>query len=163
MDPTEGDIVWVDTNVLLTATDRHRAGHRDAQRVIAGIARSGIHLALSGQILREYLVVATRPADVNGLGLAPTDALANAEEFLRHTAFYEETEAVAARLREVVRAKGITGARIHDANVAATMSVHGVRFLLTENADDFGEMPGVRVVQLPALAARLPAEEPNSA
>ena len=29
----------------------------------------GWHLAASGQILREYLVVATRPLDANGLGL----------------------------------------------------------------------------------------------
>lgn len=37
---------------------------------------SGSVLYTSGQILREYLVVATRPVHHNGLGLARPDAVA---------------------------------------------------------------------------------------
>ena len=69
MVPAAGDILFVDTNVLLTATDESRPQHRDAGRLFGESGLHGLHLAASGQILREYLVVATRPPDTNGLGL----------------------------------------------------------------------------------------------
>ena len=64
---TVGDTLFVDTNVLLTATDESRPLHREATRLLTGEVIQGLSLAASGQVLREYLVVATRPADVNGL------------------------------------------------------------------------------------------------
>jgi len=71
------DAVLIDTNVLLSATTPARKLHRHALTVLADWPQQGIPLWVSGQALREYLVVATRPADVNGLGLAVEDALAN--------------------------------------------------------------------------------------
>lgn len=155
MDPKIGDTVFVDTNVLLTATDIGRPHHQEAQQVIAGAGPAGIHLALSGQILREYLAVATRPIEANGLGLIPADAAANAEEFLRHTVFYEETEDVSARLRDLTRSCGLVGKHIHDGNVAATMLVYGLSLLLTQNPGDFGGMPEIHPVTLVALARQI--------
>lgn len=159
MEPKAGDIVFVDTNVLLTATDRRRNQHQEAQSVIAGAGSAGIHLALSGQILREYLVVATRPTEANGLGLGPADAVKNIEAILGHTLFYDETENVSAQLRELTRSRGLRGRRIHDGNVAATMRANGVTFLLTQNAEDFDGMPDVCPVALAVLARQLPAGE----
>ena len=161
MEPKAGDIVFVDTNILLAATDRDRPQHQDAQRVIARATNSGIHLALSGQILREYLVVATRPPDVNGLGLSTSDALGNVEEFLHHTVLYEETEDVSVRLREVTKANELTGKRIHDANIVATMLAHGLPFLLTMNPDDFKAIPGIQLVELAELAHRTDEASPD--
>ena len=59
MAPRAGEILFVDTNVLLTATDELRPHHQAAQRLIAESGARGVHLAVSGQILREYLVDAT--------------------------------------------------------------------------------------------------------
>ena len=105
-------------------------------------------MALNGQILREYLVVATRPAEANGLGLSGKDALANVDEFLRRMVVYDETEDVARRLRLLMRSCGLTGRRIHDANVAATMLANRLSQIMTQNADDFKGMPGVATVSL---------------
>jgi predicted nucleic acid-binding protein len=138
-----GDVLFVDTNVLLTATDELREHHRDAQHILTGAAGRGVHLAVSGQILREYLVVATRPSAGNGLGLRPEDALSNVEAFLKHVVVYDETEAVSRRLRELVRTGALAGTRIHDANVAATMLTHGLTKILTQNAPDFDGLPGI--------------------
>jgi predicted nucleic acid-binding protein len=143
-----GDVLFVDTNVLLTATDELRAHHHDARHILAGAAGKGFHLAVSGQILREYLVVATRPSDRNGLGLCSEDALRNVEAFLKHVVIYDETEAVSRRLRELVRTGALAGARIHDANVAATMLTHGLTKILTQNALDFDGLPGIVTLDL---------------
>lgn len=72
---------FIDTNVLLTATAPARSGHASALALLeSGFAERT--LFLSGQVIREYIVVATRPAAVNGLGLAPDHAVGNARQFL---------------------------------------------------------------------------------
>jgi len=64
--------VLLDTNVLLTATTPALALHEAALEILnAGSDRGA--LVTSGQVLREYLVVATRPVEVNGLGLSPEE------------------------------------------------------------------------------------------
>ena len=156
---TVGDILFLDTNILLTATHRKREQHSNVLRIIADAGRAGLHLALSGQILREYLVVATRPPEANGFGLDETDALANIDQFMCHAMFYEETEAVSTRLRRLIETCGFSGKRIHDANVAATMLVHGVKHLLTQNPRDFEGIPGVNILDITAIVGFLDSGE----
>ena len=148
-----GEVVFVDTNVLLSATDESRAHHREAFRLIAESGTRGVHLAASGQILREYLVVATRPAEVNGLGLAVADATANLQQFLRYLHTYDETESVAGRLRDLGLGHGLRGKRFHDANIVATMAAHGIRTLVTENEDDFTAFDDIETVTIAGLTA----------
>lgn len=148
-----GEILFVDTNVLLSATDTLRQRHRDACRLFAESASWGIHLAASGQILREYLAVATRPADANGLGLQVGEATANVRQFLRFIHLYDETRAVAARLCELGLSRGLRGKRFHDANIVATMATHGIRALVTEDADHFATFDEIETVALADVAA----------
>lgn len=140
--------VFLDTNVLLAATDEDRGSHGDALVALNERPSTGSTLYLSGQILREYLVVATRPVGANGLGLSRPDALANAQAFTERATLLEETAAVAMSLRQLVATRRVSGKRIHDANVVATMATHGVRALLTENVDDFTGFPEIEVVPL---------------
>ncbi|MXW50684.1 MAG: type II toxin-antitoxin system VapC family toxin [Gammaproteobacteria bacterium] len=148
MVPKVGDVVFIDTNVLLTATEESRPNHEAAHRLIAESDRSGMHLAVSGQILREYMVVATRPVDVNGLGLNPRDAIGNVEAFLGFLRLYDETEAVADKLRRLGQKHGLQGKRFHDANIVATMSVHGIRVLVSDNFKDFAVFDDIDAVAL---------------
>ena len=78
MASTAGDILFVDTDVLLAATDESLPQHREAGRLLSQSGLHGVHLAASGQNLREYLFVATRPPDTNGPGLQVRDAMAEA-------------------------------------------------------------------------------------
>jgi len=143
-----GDVLFLDTNVLLIATDRSRAGHTVAQKILIAGSSGTIHLAFSGQIIREYLVVATRPLDVNGLAMSTADALRNVAAFRRRTLFFDETEAVSNQLDDLVKLGNIAGKRIHDANVAATMIVHKIPILISENGDDFSPFPDVSVLRI---------------
>lgn len=134
---TSGDRVVVDTNVLLAATDPERKLHPQALTVLNEWPNRGHRLCVSGQILREYMVVATRPAEANGLALAVPSALANVAALSARLRLLEETERVALRLRELVRSTDCTGSRIHDANVVATARAHGVGRLVTANVRHF--------------------------
>ncbi|HXV63188.1 MAG TPA: PIN domain-containing protein [Vicinamibacteria bacterium] len=55
-------LVLVDTNVLLSASTPARVEHGDALRILNQWPKEEFRLCTSGQILGEYLVVATRPS-----------------------------------------------------------------------------------------------------
>jgi len=129
--------VLLDTNVLLDATTPARNLHRAARRVLDDWPNRGIQLCISGQIFREYLVVATRSAEVNGLGLAVEDALANVAAFRGRCRFLAEDREVAERLYDLLDDIACSGKQVHDANVVATCLVHGVPTIVTANTGDF--------------------------
>ena len=64
-----GSLLLLDTNILLAATNTGRVNHKMSRQIFPACRTSGIHVAVCGQILREYLVVCTRPTENNGLGL----------------------------------------------------------------------------------------------
>ncbi len=127
---------FVDTNVLLTATAPARAGHRSALSLLeSGFAERS--LFLSGQVLREYIVVATRPAAGNGLGLATDRAMGNARQFLARANFLPEDGSVRDALFRLLEVVPCAGKQVHDANIVATMVAHRVGVLVTLNPRDF--------------------------
>lgn len=140
---TAGDRVFCDTNVLLAATDRSRAEHADCQRALTGCGEHGVDCYTAPQILREYLVVATRPADVNGLGLSMADARANLRAWRRRAYLLDEDAAVCKRLDELLAAVDCRGKRVHDANVLAVMRCHGIEHLITANGSEFAAFHSV--------------------
>ena len=145
-------IVLADTNVLLSATAPLRPLHQAALRVLNDWPNQGVILATSSQILREYLAVATRPVEVNGLGLGVDDALANIAAFRGRMRLFVESEAVWDRLRALIAAYGCRGKQIHDANIVATALISGVAILVTANAGDFIRFASeIEVVDLAAL------------
>jgi len=152
---TRGDLVCVDTNILLSATDTSRPEHEKARAVFSSALRVGIHLTLSGQIIREYLVVSTRPTVVNGLGLPLPDALHNIEQFKRRSVLLEESEAVTMKLLELVRLYGITCKQIHDANIVAMMVTNGISALITQNTGDFSSFRDITCINIEAFHREL--------
>jgi predicted nucleic acid-binding protein len=127
----------LDTNVILSATDESRDQHRQAMLIFNNWAGSGTTLYASGQIMREYLAVATRPADKNGLGLKQADAVANVRAFRARASLLTEDSKVADCLLGLLDEIPCAGKQIHDANVVATMLVHGIEYLITMSLADF--------------------------
>ena len=142
----------LDTNVLVSSTASRRKLHEVARNVVQW-PMSGKQACVSGQILREYLVVATRPLESNGLGLTPAEAVANVSAFRSLMHCLEENEEVQERLAELVLTHECRGVVIHDANVVATALAHGVPAIVTENWEDFRRFDQlVEVVPLASIA-----------
>jgi len=133
----------LDTNVLLAATDEGRAEHRDALTVVNDWAAGHTSLYTSGQVLREYFSVATRPAERNGLGLSVTDALGNVRAFRKRTILLAEDAKVTDRLVGLLADVRCEGKQVHDANIVATMLVHGIDTVVTMNFADFARFKGL--------------------
>jgi predicted nucleic acid-binding protein len=141
----------LDTNVLLAATDEGRAEHDAALSVLNDWPGRGTTLYVSGQVTREYLSVATRPAVKNGLGLHLADALANVRALRGRASLLVEDGKVADRLLTLLDDTACGGKQVHDANIVATMLVHGIDAIITINLDDFMKFGRyVRLIRLNA-------------
>jgi predicted nucleic acid-binding protein len=148
MAPRNAETALLDTNVLIDATDVARPRHTAALALLE--RRRG--LALSAQVAREYLVVATRPTTVNGLGLAVRDALDNLGEFRRVVRLLPEERALLPQLLLLLKAVPCEGKSIHDALLVATLRVHRVRILVTSNPTHFARFGALIQVVEPAQA-----------
>ena len=126
----------LDTNILVTSTASRRELHVVAQSVMRW-PTLGRRTYVSGQILREYMVVATRPLTSNGLGLGPAEAVANVSAFRMLMPCLSENDEVHKKLAELTSTCECKGVVIHDANVVATALTHGIRAIVTENLADF--------------------------
>lgn len=134
---TAGKLIFIDTNILLIASDESRQNHALAKFMFNRLLKTGVHPVFNGQVIREYLTVATRPTSVNGFGMTPSNALHNINQFRKRIQIYDETAVTSELLQHLVLKHELKGKRIHDANLAATMETHGVSTLLTENKKDF--------------------------
>lgn len=143
---TRGNTLLVDTNILLSATDTSRMAHSACIELFALAPKAGVHFVTIGQVFREYLVVATRPIDVNGLGLGPDQAVRNVAAFRTRLRMLPESEEVHSQLIKLVEAHSLRGTRIRDANILAGVQVHHVDVLVSDNVDDYAGLTVVPVV-----------------
>ena len=141
-------LVVVDTNVLLAATDRSRATHQAALTFLNEDRR---RLALTSQIVREYLAVSTRPLDVNGFGLSGVDAVANVEQLLEDMELLPEDVATARHLLRLVAERPASGAQVHDANIVAAALAHGADAIVTDNTRHFSRFADL--IEIDTLSA----------
>jgi predicted nucleic acid-binding protein len=65
----------VDTNLLLRLIEPEHAQHETAAEALASLDALGYLKVLLPQVVYEFWAVATRPVDVNGLGLTNTEVL----------------------------------------------------------------------------------------
>lgn len=119
------DRAILDTDILLAATDESREDHADAIAAINEWPAAGVVLYTSGQILREYLAVATRPVQHDGLGMTQPDAIANVRALRARLHLLSEDVKVSERLLELLDQIECRGEQVHDANVVATCSCTG--------------------------------------
>ena len=144
--------MFIDTNVLVAARFMTAPAHVVACRCLDRAGDSEEPLHISRQIVREYLVVATR-SQIWSKPLVMDDALKDATGLISSFTVLEDSPDVMAALIALCREVPVAGKQIHDANIAATMLAHGERRLLTLNARDFRRYGGrIELVDLETAA-----------
>lgn len=125
----------VDTNVLVHSSSVDSPRHHEARAALAQLATDG-PIAVSRQILREFISATTRP---NAWARAATldEARANTDGFLRQFLILDDGPLVWDELMRLSRQFAFGGKQVHDANIVATMLANGERRLLTYNRADF--------------------------
>lgn len=132
---TAVDPLFVDTNVLVYANVLEAPLHARALGAIHAARQAGRSLWISRQVIREYLVVMTRPQAFENL--PRTTVLEQVHQFVAHFQVADDTLAVTAHLLALMETYAIGGKQVHDANLVATMQAHHIHCLLTHNTGDF--------------------------
>jgi len=139
---------FVDTNVLVYASEPTSAFWAAASAALLRLEAAGDTLCISRQIVREYIAVVTRP-QAGMPPLPPASAAASARRLLEIYAVLEDTAIATARLLELLETVSTAGRQVHDANIVATMLAHGVTRLLTFNTADFRRFtPAIELVPI---------------
>ncbi|HKP84484.1 MAG TPA: type II toxin-antitoxin system VapC family toxin [Blastocatellia bacterium] len=143
----------VDTNVLLRSVQKNHPMHKDANSAVTALFGLGEELFVTSQNLIEFWAVATRPLANNGLELTIEQAHQELNGIKRIFSALPETPDILTEWERIVVRYRVSGKQAHDARIAAAMSVHGVKNLLTFNTDDFKRYSGIAVFNPQSIAA----------
>jgi predicted nucleic acid-binding protein len=112
--------VLVDTNVVVRGAQPNHPLWAQSTRAVSRLIRQGDAPFYCSQNIAEFWNVATRPADLNGLGLSHEEALREVSGI----------EMLLSLLPDVP-------VKVYDARLVAIMSVYSVENILTFNVADF--------------------------
>lgn len=128
--------MFIDTNVLVMARILEAPDHETARKSLEKAFHGHEPLRISRQIIREYLVVVTRP-QTWPVAMTREEALDDVGRLLDSFEVLEDGPVVTELLMALCREVSVGGRQIHDANIVATMLAYGERRLLTFNTSDF--------------------------
>ena len=145
----DGEVTFIDTNVLVYASVVEAPLHSIALAEIQHREQAGVELWVSRQVLREYLAVLSRPQTYT----APVSAsvlISQIQAFEKRFRIAEDGPQVMARLLGLMEQVPIGGKQVHDANIVATMQAYGINYLLTHNTADFARFADIiTIMSLP--------------
>lgn len=139
-------MIAVDTNILIYAHRRDSPFHEQADRCVSSLAEGRIPWAIPWPCIHEFLAIVTR----QGIYRPPTPlavALEHVDGLLESptVVLLAESDLHWSELRSLLITSRVTGARVHDARIAALCRQHGVRELWSADRD-FGSFPSIDVV-----------------
>ncbi len=127
----------IDTNVLLRFFDIADPRNTEIVEALDAVTNSTEEIFVCLQVLIEYWSVATRPREVNGLGLATADADRHLSKIESLFTRLPEPSDISERWRELAACHCVIGRQAHDARLAALMISHGIDTIITLNNTDF--------------------------
>lgn len=136
----------IDTNILLRFFELQDPKNPEIVGALNVLRNGPDPVYTCAQVLIEYCCVATRPVEVNGLGLLLRDVDRKLTRIEAMFGCLPEPADMAARWRKVIIEHGVMGKQVHDARLVALAQAHGVTRLLTLNGTDFTRYQGVTPV-----------------
>lgn len=127
--------LFVDTNILVYASIAESPLHHAARQALAAAQSRYDTLWISSQVIREFLVVLTRPQVFSEVSRHVV--LRQVMDFCQRFEVAEDSVVVRGCLLDLVDKLQISGKQIHDANIVATIQAYGIGTLLTHNTKDF--------------------------
>jgi len=140
---TTDDDIFVDTNILVYALIRESPFHHQASRKLEQLVENQANLWVSRQILRELLVILTRPGNFEiDLSLDAVNSLVS--DIITSFQVADEDYRVSEQLLETVRQYQVRGKTV------ATCQVYHIPCILTHNVSDFKRYTDILTI-LPLL------------
>ncbi len=137
--------ILIDTNILTRSAQPAHTQHVMALQAVKAIRAQGNEPCLVPQVIYEYWVVCTRPVEVNGLGMNPSQVEQNVVRIKRLFTLFRDERAIFAEWEKLVAQYQARGKTAHDARLVAAMFRHSIKHLLTFNTSDFSRYSGITV------------------
>ncbi len=140
-------LFMADTNILLRFISPSDPNHILVRDVIYSLQQRQEEVCYTSQILGEFWNVCTRPTTArSGFGLSIEETNLRAQVIERYFNFKPDSAAVHTEWRRLVVDYRVSGVKVHDARIAASMYVNGVTHILTFNTSDFARYPEITAV-----------------
>ena len=129
-------MIAVDTNILVYAHRADTEWHDTAAHAVAGLAEGTAEWAIPWPCRHVFLAIVTHP-HIFKTPTPPDLAFGQVDAWLESPTLVvlSENDDHPGALRDLALAARVTGARVHDARVAALCVSHGVRELWTADRD----------------------------
>jgi predicted nucleic acid-binding protein len=144
--PVTGDF-WIDSNVLMYSTLASDPRYARAREVLEWRLIPGNRAFISVQNLSEMYPNLTGPKTQPPDSPAQARAKIAAIAALSALTIVPITRSVVEKALEISERLGLTRQTYYDAQIAAAMGGAGVTQIVTENAGDFKNIPGLRAIQ----------------
>ena len=140
-------MILLDTNIILRSKQEGSTHYKKVTEKLVELISSGEELVVCPQIIYEFYVVATRPADKNGLGLSLEIAMKEIENILETYSMPEENKQVFFNWQQLINNYKVIGKNAHDTRIVAFMMSYDIRKLYTINKKDFKRFePGIELI-----------------
>lgn len=148
-------MILLDSNILLRYANPLDLMHARTESALNAFLAGGSTVCIVPQNLYEFWVVATRPANANGLALTTDQAAHHLASFQRAFTLLTDPPGLFREWESLVRTNKIQGKPSHDARIVAAMRLHGITQILTFNTADFTRFPGLTPIE-PANVSSVP-------
>jgi len=136
-----------DTNIFLRLTNKADPAHSLALEALRTMRRRREMLCITPLVLAEFWRVCTRPPSARGgFGLLSSDAERRARVIERYFLLLLDSAATYQEWRQLLVRHTVSGVKVHDVRLIASMKVYGITHLLTFNTEDFTRYPDIIVI-----------------
>ena len=136
-----------DTNNFLRLAEKNSPQRQTVLQALRKLRAGNEIICCTPQVLAEFWNVCTRPASARGgfgLTVAQTERKVNLIQ--KHFRLLPDNLVTFKEWRKLVSDYQITGVKVHDAKLVASMIAHRVQFLITFNTSDFQRFPMIMVI-----------------
>ncbi|NEO54026.1 MAG: type II toxin-antitoxin system VapC family toxin [Okeania sp. SIO3B5] len=137
----------LDTNILLRLRQTTHPQHSNALKAVLFLKKKQETLCIFPQNLMGFWVVATRPMEVNGLGLNFQQALQEIQLLKTFFILYEDKPSIFQQWEILIVKYQVMGKKAHDTRLVAGMIIHQVNYILTFNINDFKNYSEITAVE----------------
>jgi predicted nucleic acid-binding protein len=139
--------VLVDTNVLLRSAQPTHPLCSAATHSISTLLKQKETVFFCPQNIAEFWNVATRPADVNGLGFSHSEVLSEIQSIEDLLTLLPDSPSIYTEWKRLVNDQKVIGVKVFDARLVAVANVYSVGSILTFNAADFRRYGSITVLE----------------
>ena len=129
--------VLVDTNILLQSAQPAHPFHLTTTNAVFRLLDQSDSVFFCAQNIAEFLNVATRPRQANGLGMSTEEALKEVDKIESLFTLLPDVAGIYTELKNLVARHHVQGVKVYDARLVAVMIVYSVDSILTFNVADF--------------------------